>query len=197
MFEGGGELRRTSESRFAQSLELLRPVFAVRENFSASAVAASAYGLARLTRGRTTIAPGMRIDHSTLTHHTAVSPWVEGRWPVTASLTARAGGGIYQQDPEFAEVEGLRGSDLKAMRSYHVDAGIEGPLARAVSWQIGVYNREDRDYPWLPGSEFRVQNGRLVLPSFTSHYENSLDGHSRGVELSVQRRSPNGLSGWI
>jgi len=46
-------------------------------------------------------------------------------------------------------------------------------------------------------AEFRVAGGRLVLPSFTTRYENALDGHSRGVELVVQRRSPNGLSGWI
>ena len=45
MVEGGGEVRRSSESRFEQGLELLRPEFAVRENFSASAVAASSYVL--------------------------------------------------------------------------------------------------------------------------------------------------------
>ena len=69
------------------------------------------------------------------------------------------------------------------MRSYHADVAIEGPLC-ARAWQMSVYNREDRDYPWLPGAEFRVANGRLVLPSFTTRYENALDGHSRGLECS-------------
>jgi hypothetical protein len=36
-----------------------------------------------------------------------------------------------------------------------------------------------------------------VLPSFRQRYESALDGHSRGVELVVYRRSPNGLSGWV
>jgi hypothetical protein len=197
-FEGGGEFRRSSESRFEQGLELLQPVFVVRENFSASASAASSYVLARATRGRAAIAPGVRVDYSTLTGHTSVSPWVETRWPMSRTLVMRAGGGIYRQEPEFAEVKGLRGSDLDAMRSYHADVAIEGPLARSVTWQLSAYNREDRDYIWLPDAEFRVtDDGRLVLPSFTSRYENSLDGHSRGVELLVQRRSPNGLSGWM
>ena len=110
---------------------------------------------------------------------------------------ARAGGGIYRQEPEFVEVKGLRGSDLDAMRSYHADIGFEGPLARSMTWQVSAYDREDRAYAWLPGAEFRVENGRLVLPSFTTRYENALDGHSRGVELAVKRRSPNGLSGWV
>jgi hypothetical protein len=197
VIEGGGELRRSSESRFEQGLELLRPVFALRENFGASALAASSYALARFTKGRTTIAPGVRIDHSTLTGHTSASPWIETRWPLSASFVLRAGGGVYRQEPAFVEVKGLRGSDLDAMRSYHADIAVEGPLVRSVTWRASAYNREDREYPWLPGAEFRVHDGRLVLPSFTTRYENALDGHSRGIELLVQRRSPNGLSGWF
>src|SRR5688572_16144992 len=86
------------------------------------------------------------------------------------------------------------------MRSYHSDVGVEGPLTRSVTWQVSAYNREDRDYPWLPSAYFWVGDGeddRLVLPSFTTRYESALDGHSRGVELVLQRRSPNGLSGWV
>ena len=197
MLEGGGQMRRSSESRFEQGLELLRPEFAVRENFSASAVAASAHVLARLSKGRSAVTPGVRLDHSTLTGRTAASPWIESRWPLPSSFVLRAATGIYRQEPEFAEVKGLRGSDLHAMRSYHADVAVEGPLAGSVTWQVSAYNREDRDYPWLPRSEFRVAEGRLVLPSFTTRYQSALDGHSRGVELILQRRSPNGLSGWV
>jgi hypothetical protein len=138
----------------------------------------------------------VRIDHSTLTGRTSVSPWIEGRQPV-GSLVVRAGGGIYRQEPEFAEVKGLRGSDLDAMRSYHAEIAVEGPFVRSMTWQVSAYNREDRDYPWLPDSEFRVADGRLVLPSFTTRYESTLDGHSHGAGLLVQRRSPNGLAGWV
>ena len=195
-FEGGGDIRQSKESRFDLGF-LLNPELSQLENYNASALAASSYVLARIARGRATFAPGVRVDHSTLTGHTSASPWIETRWPLSSSLVARAGGGIYRQEPEFAEVKGLRGSDLEAMRSYHADIGVEGPLARAMTWQVSAYNREDRAYPWLPDAEFRVENGRLVLPSFTTRYENAIDGHSRGVELVVQRRSPNGLSGWV
>jgi hypothetical protein len=95
------------------------------------------------------------------------------------------------------EVKGLRGSELKASRAYHADGSVEGPLGRSVSWQVSAYDREDRDYPWYGDAEFRVFNGRLVLPSLTGRYQNRLNGHSRGVELLLQRRTPNGLSGWI
>jgi hypothetical protein len=197
MLEGGGEARRSSASRFEQGQGFRGPQFELRENFSDSAVAASSYVLARMTKGRASIAPGVRVDHSTLTGHTSASPWIETRWPLPAALVARTGGGVYRQEPGFAEVKGLRGSDLKASRAYHADAAIEGPLTRFTRWQVSAYSREDRDYPWLPNAEVRVANGRLVLPSFTTRYESALDGHSRGIELMVQRRSPNGLSGWI
>jgi len=195
--EGGGEFRRSSESRFEQGQELLRPEFVLRENFSASAFAASSYVLARVAHGRASVAPGVRVDHLTLTGRTSASPWFESRWPLTASLALRAGGGVYRQEPEFAEVKGMRGSDLDLMRSYHLDVSVEGPIRNAFTWQITAYNREDRAYPWLPGAEFRVSDGRIVLPSFTTRYESSLDGHSRGVGVVVQRRSPNGLAGWL
>lgn len=197
MLEGGGEVRRTSESRFEQGLDLLRPVFVHRENFSAAAYSASSYLLARVTKRRATFTPGVRVDHSTLTGRSAASPWLEARVPLAARYVLRAGGGVYRQEPAFVEVKGLRGSDLDAMRSYHADIAIEGPLLRSITWQVSAYNREDRGYPWLPGAEFRIANNRLIIPSFTSRYENALDGHSRGVEVLVQRRSPNGLSGWV
>ncbi len=196
-FEGGGEVRRSTESRFEQGLELLRPEFVVREQFNASAVAASSYVLTRISKGRAVVAPGVRVDHSTLTGRTSGSPWIETRFPLSSSFVLRAGGGVYRQEPEFGEVRGLRGSNLDALRSYHADVAIEGPLVRSLTWQVSVYNREDRDYLWLPDAEFRVADGRLVLPSFTTRYQNALDGHSRGVDLVVQRRSPNGLSGWV
>jgi len=195
--EGGGELRRSSEARFEQALELQRPLFVVRENFRVSAVAASSYVLTRITKGRTVLSPGVRVDHSTLTGHTATSPWLEVRRPLTSRFVLRAGGGIYRQEPDVIEVKGLRGSDLDSMRSYHTDVAIEGPLVRSLTWQASAYDREDRGYVWLPDAEFRASGGRLVLPSFTTRYENALDGHSRGVELLLQRRSPNGLSGWL
>ena len=150
-----------------------------------------------MTRRRFSLAPGVRVDYSSLTGHSSVSPWIESRWPLSGSLTLRAAAGIYRQEPEFVEVKGLRGADLQGMRSYHFDAGVEGALAHSVTWQVSAYGREDRDYPWLPDSEFRVENDRLVLPSFTTRYESTLQGQSRGVELLVQRRSSNRLSGWI
>ncbi len=197
MFEGGGEFRRSIQSRSEQGLEILEPDLALRESFSASAGMASSYVMAKIIKGRSAIAPGIRVDHSTLTSDTSASPWIQTQWPLSSSLLMRAGGGVYRQEPEIVEVKGLRGSDLEAARSYHADIGVEGLLTSSVAWQVSVYNREDRDYPAFPDADFRSTGGRLFLRSFTSQYQNALDGYSRGVGFLVQRRSPNGLSGWV
>ena len=49
----------------------------------------------------------------------------------------------------------------------------------------------------LPDSEPRIVADVLIPPSVTSRWVNALDGYARGVELLVQRRSTNGLSGWV
>jgi outer membrane receptor for ferrienterochelin and colicin len=46
-------------------------------------------------------------------------------------------------------------------------------------------------------SEFRLSDGRVVVPQPGAAFSNALHGPSRGVEVSLQRRSANGLSGWV
>jgi hypothetical protein len=132
-----------------------------------------------------------------LTGHTAASPWVGTSWPIGSSMALRAGGGLYRQDPGFIETRSLRGTPhLGDERSWDVDAGLEGRVGPEWRWQVTIYEREDRDRIRLPNAEQRMVNNRVVPPSPTSHYANLLNGSGRGVELLLQRRSPNGLSGW-
>ena len=168
------------------------------EDFSSTALSESAFVEARVPLGPATVTGGARVDHWALTSDTPPSPWLQVAWPLTQALTIRAGGGIYRQDPDFVETKGSRGTpDLTPEHSSQMDAAIEGRFAKGMRWQVSGYNREDRDLVRLPNAEFKVVAGRLVAPSSTSRYQNTLDGHARGVELLLQRRSSNGLSGWL
>jgi ferric enterobactin receptor len=118
-------------------------------------------------------------------------------WPVGRSLTLRAAAGVYRQAPGFTEVSGLRGTrTLRPQRAYDADIGLEGRMSATSRWQVIVYDREHRDLLRLPGSEPRLVRGAFVSASITSRYANALDGYGRGIELLVQRRASNGLSGW-
>ena len=140
----------------------LRRGFELREDFDDSAFATSVYGQVRVTRpAGGALSPGGRLDYSTLTGKTKVSPWVEGSWPLTTTLTLRGGAGVYRQDPSFEQVVGLRGTiDLKSERAYHADVGLEGRIGPATTWQATVYNREERDIVTLPDAWIRADDDR-------------------------------------
>jgi len=194
--EGGGELRWTAADLMSQTG--LRGVFF--DVFDGAGLNGSAWGQVRVVAaGGASITPGLRVDSQSLTHETYVSPWVNALWPLTPRVSLRAGGGVYRQAPEFDEVLGVNGGEgLQSSRAYHVDAGVEGLVGSTARWQVTAYDREDRDLPWLPGTEPRATtNGGFLNSSRNGAYNNALDGYARGVEVAVQRQTPNGLSGWV
>ena len=193
--ETGGEARGTSSLGREQRLSAGR--FQLRESFDDTALALSVYSHAQLWRGRWSVSPGVRVDRFSLAGGTTASPWAQVTAHVAERLAIRAGWGIQRQEPGFAERLGSRGTaGLRAERAYHADVGVEGRLGSAARWQITLYNREDRDLLRLPEAEMRAVSGALAAASLTTHYVNALDGYARGVEWSIQRQAPNGLSGW-
>src|SRR5262249_35952540 len=137
------------------------------------------------------------VDGWEIVGETKSSPWFQAAQPL-GKVLFRIGGGLFRQPPAFQYLAGTRGTPgLRSERATHVDASIEGALTKTASWQLTVYDREDRGLIRLPFSEFHLLDTRLVSPSPTSHYQNSLDGRSRGVEAFVRRTTLNGLSGWL
>ena len=196
LVETGGEVRRTAGNGREQRLS--GAVFQSRESYDSTSIAASVYTQARLGTARgASITPGVRVDRWSLIPRTTVSPWLQALLPISRALTLRAGAGLHQQEPDLSAILGVRGTPgLRPERGYHADAGIEGRIGASARWQITAYDREDRDLLRLPDIEQRVAGGVFVNASLTTHYRNALDGQARGVELLLQRQSPNGFSGW-
>ncbi len=194
--DGGAEARWTQASASEQRQSGTRLV--LRERFDDGSRRSGAWTSAHLRTGGLSFEPGVRIDHWTLTGTTALSPWLQSRVPIGAGLSLRAAGGIYRQAPATAEVAGGRGTPTLAVaRSVHADLGVEGFIRGAVRWQVTAYNREDRDWLRLQGTEPRVSGLLFVPVSTTTHWLNALDGHARGVEWLVERRASRGISGWL
>jgi hypothetical protein len=207
--EGGGEVRWSAGSDRTEYSSNSLSSQNIVSSFDASARAVSGYAQARIgSAERGTIVPGVRIDHWSLTGDTTASPWLEGVWPITPSLIMRAGGGVYRQEPGFMEVFATGSSTLRPERAYHADAGVEARLNATTRWQATVYDREDRDIFREPYADAQIVNTtcrggcggqslQLLEGPFSGFYRNALDGHARGLELLVGRRTPNGLSGWV
>lgn len=206
--EGGAQLQWQSRQSNSQFRTGRQPnVLPFRLQFyDEGALFSSAYAQTRWSSGsRVSIAPGARVDRWSLTGETTASPWAVGEIRLSTSLKLRAGAGIHRQFPGFEQLAGLhararppgaRAVGVRSERAYHTDIGVEQMLGDTARWQVTLYNREERDMLRLPNSELRVAGGLLRDPTLDSRWVNALDGHARGVELLVQRRSPSGLSGW-
>src|SRR5262249_24975879 len=110
----------------------------------------------------------------------------------------RGGAGVYRQFPEFEKVVGSLGHETaRSERAAQYDLGFEQRLGVSTRWQVTLYDREEAGFYHRPASYTRLVGGRVVRGSTSAPYEASLDGYARGVELLLQRKGPNGLSGWV
>jgi outer membrane receptor for ferrienterochelin and colicin len=197
VFEAGGSIERLGAR---EQLVFRVPGWHITggEDFDAHAAKAGAYGQVRLSAGAFRVTPGVRVERVGLTDDWAASPWLQADWPASSKIALLFNAGLHHQAPEFAQVVGRRGDpNLGLERAIHVDAGIEARLNATTRTQITVYDRQEHDVADLPGQYYRVVDGVLIPQSDTTRWENRLNGSSRGVELMLQRKSPDGLSGWI
>lgn len=196
-FEGSGQLRFSKLHRHDVAVAPSGEGNELREQFSARSFAESAHGQMRLSGARWSVTPGLRVDHWTLTADTPVSPWMQANYQLTPHLTLRGGTSLAHQRPTFDELVGLRGTpDLLTERAYHGEFGVEGLVSSRWTWRITAYAREEQNVIRLLRTNFQVVNGSLIAPSFTTHFQNALNGDAHGVEFTLERRSNSRLTGW-
>jgi hypothetical protein len=197
-FDGGAQVQRQHRDLFERQLGP-RGASVLVKSHDGDAQLTSGYVTAGWSRGtRVALYAGARVDRWSLTDDTTASPWLQGEVRLSRSLKLRGGTGIYRQFPGFEEAAGLQaGSGLEPERAYHADLGVEQTIGATARWQVTLYNREERDVLRLPGSEIRVEGGRLAGFFPSAPWVNTLDGYARGVEVLVQRRSTSGISGWV
>ena len=144
---------------------------------------------------RLSLTGGVRVEHSTVTTETVVSPRGSFAWSIDKVWKLRFGAGRYHQFPDFEQMFGRLGNpELKSHHSTHVDAGVERLLGDRTRILAEVFDREDRGL-FFSLNEPRLSGGFVHFSEFP--FQNSLNGHARGFELTLQRRSANRLAGWI
>jgi outer membrane receptor for ferrienterochelin and colicin len=172
-------------------------VFDALESFDRNAVEQAAYlqDTWSSERNGLSVTGGGRIQHSGVTGETLFSPRASLALSMWNTWRFRAGFGKYYQFPDFRQLFGYLGNpNLRAEGATHYNMSVERAFGDRTRVLAEVYDREDKDQIFSL-SEPRVQAGDITLEGFP--FQNSLRGHARGVELSLQRRSANGLTGWI
>jgi hypothetical protein len=169
----------------------------IREDAALESRWMGGYALARWTLPRgAMVGAGARVDHWDGTGETTASPWLNAQVRLGA-FDVVSGTGVFHQFPGFNAISGLRGTPgLPAEQAWHVDVGVGRRIGAHLRAQAVWFHRDERNGLRLPGDEWQLVDGRPRPPLADTAYDARLDGASQGVELLVQRRSPNGLSGW-
>src|SRR5207245_2548922 len=108
------------------------------------------------------------------------------------------GCGQYAQLPDIDMLElSAAGSPLSPERSTHYVAAFEHRLDAQTRLRIEAYDRQDHDVLDAPDIYPRLQGSQVIWPASVPLWKNAYDGSSRGIQLMLQRRSANRLTGWI
>ena len=196
MIEFGAQAQRLAASRIDRRFAG-RAEFLVQDT-SGEAWSTAGWGQYRWTPSvRFSIAPGVRVERWGLIDHAKASPWLLSEFAVTATLRAHVGASIQHQAPGLDHTFFmLPGTQLRPERAVSIEGGLEQRLGLAWRLAAAIYRRDDDDRLRFQGTEVRLANNRVVVPR-NPHWENAITGLTNGVELTVQRKSVNGLNGWL
>src|SRR4029450_7968085 len=128
---------------------------------------------------------GARVEHSGLTQQTLFLPRAALGWSVNEDWKVRVGVGRYAQFPGQDQLFGRFGNPLlRAESAIHYNLSVERLFGDRMRVLAAVHDREDRDL-FFSLAEPRLVNSVLTFISFP--FGNSLNGHARGFELTLQR----------
>lgn len=198
--DGGVWFRRLSEDAVTRSFDGGSGSYRVTESYDVTSRQEGAYLQDTWTglRDRLTLTVGGRLDRFEETGESRALPRASLTWMASKSTRVLAAFGRYAQFPGFEDLFGRQGSlDLKAERATQYLFGVERALGADIRLRLEAYDQETAGLLFNSEAEWRLEEGDIVAPRFDAPLRNTLSGHSRGVEVLLQRRSANGLSGWI
>ena len=196
LIEFGAQVQRLEASRidrrFTSQAEFLQ------QDSSGEAWSTAGWGQYRWTPGsRFSITPGVRVARWGLIDQATASPWLLTEFGITSAVRARFSASLQHQAPGLDHTFFvLPGTVLRPERARSIEAGLERRFGSSWRLAAAVYHRDDDDRLRWQDSEVRLENNRVVLPR-NPHWENAIEGVTKGVELTLERKSVNGLNGWL
>ena len=172
VLEGGGQVERTT---------------ALRVDAEAARVSGAAwrqFGYVSLARtfAAMSLTSGISVANSTIVERPAVATWLLAEWRPRPKWTVIASTGTVSQVPEVEHLfDSLTGSPLRSERATKIDVAIERELAGSFRLRAGLFGSREHD----------------LLVFQPDGYSNSARRSSRGFEMTLGRRGPTGLSGWV
>jgi Carboxypeptidase regulatory-like domain/TonB-dependent Receptor Plug Domain len=200
--ESGYLVRRLSQNTNRRRFQSSSQQFRQTDSFSGSMWQPGVYVQHTATglNSRLAFTWGGRFEHLDLTGQNIWMPRGSLAFSVLPGTQITLAYGQYSQFPNLTQFMGQAGNrNLRAERASHYTFEIEQTLNDRTRIRVEAYNREDRDGIYSVDTEYRLVNGRNAGPVLAApgQLQNNLRGHARGVEIFIQRRSVNKLSGWV
>ena len=144
-----------------------------------------------------TLGAGLRAASSTLVERRSIDRWLEAEWAIGPRWLLHGSSGVAHQLPALEQIHGWSDpSHLRPEQAAYVDAGVAHQLSSSIRWDVTVFARHEHDVFRDPGIYWPIDSA-LDTGALIPRFENVLDGSARGVELTIERRTPNGVSGWV
>ncbi len=198
--QAGGVLRRLHDDGFTARYQFNPLAVRRKGNWHGTALRGGGYLHQGWASGPVTLGAGARFDNDSEGGPAAVSPHASAAARLGERLRVQAAWSQAVQYPSLAArlVENMGNRHLAPERANHFVAGLEHRLDERTRLRVETFYRAERDLIAQPLLEPRLlPGGAIFVPPADPLFLNSVRGTARGVEIFLQRRSANRLSGWI
>lgn len=199
-FDFGWSMRRIRDDGLTRTFQYRPDAYLEENDYRGTALREGGYGeqIWKTAQGRVTLTAGVRWDKYGVDAVQTVLPQAMLGVAPWASTRLSLGFGQYAQgpDPNWA-FSVLGGSRLLPERANSFVAAVEQRLDPRTRLRVEVYDRQDRDLLFRSFFEPRLIGGQIFTPPANPPIDNALDGHARGMQIFLQRRSANRLTGWV
>lgn len=198
-FEAGAQLRRSAEQSAMQQIVYAPTAVATPDRVDGIGWEVGEYVQGAMQFGQVRLTAGLRHDAHSLGDRPVNEPYASVSLSPRGTTRVELDWGRYAQFPEVSQYRStFTQRALDPERATHVDLLVERQLSDRLVARVEVYDREDRDLLARPGLDPRLApDGTIVDAQPAAPWLNAQRGHARGAQFTVQRRSANGLTGWL
>lgn len=198
----GASFRRVSDGGYLNRYQFNPLAVRRRETWDGTALRGGGYleQSAATSGGTLRLSAGTRWDGSTASEPRVVSPHGSAVLRLAEGSRLQAAWSQSTQFPELALLSLSRTGNraLLPARASHAIFAYEKSITSRSRLRLEAYQRTERDLAFQPLLEpRRLPSGTVFVPPPDPRWLNSARGRARGVEAFVQRRSANGISGWL
>jgi hypothetical protein len=197
--EFGGQAQRIVEAGAATQLLYAPDLTTTVDQYHGATWQGGAFVQETLTRGPIRLGGGLRVDRQSASAASVTTPYVTLSFQSARGTHVQFDVGRYGQFADLSQSFSRFTDDrLAPERSTHFDALVEQQINSRTRVRVELYDREDHDLLARPALDPRLSfDGVVVDADPFARWRSALHGHARGVDVTVQKRSANGFTGWI